>query len=65
MNTWKHIKNAVFESSAPVTGLIIVEVNDYIGVQDDSEEGEYYWLHGLEPIDHNHSQYLIFDVPVK
>ena len=58
-------KNAVFEPSTPIAGLVIVEVNDYLGIQDDSVEGKYQWLRGLEPVDHIHSQYLIFDVPVK
>ena len=58
-------KNAVYEPAQPVSGLVVVEVNDYLGVQENSRHGRYDWLRGLEPVDHIHSQYLIFDVPEK
>ena len=58
-------KNAVYEPARPVSGLVVVEVNDYLGVQENSRYGRYDWLRGLEPVDHIHSQYLIFDVPEK
>ncbi len=58
-------KNAVYEPAEPVSGLVVVEVNDYLGIQENSRDGRYDWLRGLEPVGHIHSQYLIFDVPVK
>ena len=58
-------KNAIYRPAGPVTGIVVVEVNDFLGIQDDSIEGTYDWLKGYEPVDHIHSQYLIFDIPVK
>lgn len=58
-------KNAIYEPAGPVEGIVVVEVNDYLGIQDDSQAGRYDWLRGTEPAGHIHSQYLIFNVPAK
>lgn len=52
---------SVFEPTKPTAGLIILSINDYIDVWNTHE---YDWLIKLQkqPIDHIHSQYLIFKV---
>ena len=56
-------KGAVYEPKSPMSGTVIVDVNNYLGLQDDSVEGRYDWLKQYEPTDHIHSQYLIFEIP--
>ena len=58
-------KDAVFGPASPVLGTVIIEVNDYLGIQDDSKPDTYKWLQGIEPSGHIHSQYLIFVVTKK
>ncbi len=52
---------SVFKPTKPKAGLIILSVNDYIDVWNTHE---YDWLNKLQkqPVDHIHSQYLIFTV---
>ncbi len=54
-------KNAVYRPKGPVSGLVVVEVNDFLGIQENSIDSTYQWLKDYEPVDHIHSQYLIFD----
>ena len=56
-------KTAVYEPDSPRSGTVIVDVNNYLGLQDDSIEGRYDWLKQYEPVGHIHSQYLIFEIP--
>jgi hypothetical protein len=58
-------KNAVYSPKGRVSGIVVIEVNDFLGIQENSIDGKYDWLHGQEPVGHIHSQYLIFDVPGK
>ncbi len=52
---------SVFKPTKPKAGLIIISINDYIDVWNTHE---YDWLEELQkqPVDHIHSQYLIFKV---
>jgi len=56
-------KAAVFEPKTPMSGTVIVDINNYLGLQDNSVEGRYDWLMPYEPVGHIHSQYLIFEIP--
>jgi hypothetical protein len=55
-------KNAVYAPQGPTSGIVVVEVNDFLGIQDNSIDSTYIWLKDHEPVDHIHSQYLIFDI---
>jgi hypothetical protein len=55
-------RDAVYRPKGPVSGLAVVEINDFLGIQEDSIDSTYQWLKGYEPEDHIHSQYLIFNI---
>lgn len=54
-------KDIILSPEKPVAGKIILDVNDLLHVNPGTI-GRYDWLHGLTPVDHVHSQYLLFDV---
>jgi hypothetical protein len=45
----------------PVAGKIVMEVNEMLNMNIRTV-GKYDWVHNLVPVDHIHSQYLIFEV---
>ena len=56
-------KSAIYEPDSPRSGTVIVDVNNFLGLQDDSVRGKYDWLKPYEAVGHIHSQYLIFEIP--
>lgn len=52
---------AVFQPDSPVTGKVVVD-GAYLNNLHIQSMHKFDWLKGLEPIDHIHSQYLVFQV---
>ena len=54
-------KNVILSPVKPIAGKIVLDVNDLLHVNPGTI-GRYDWLRSLTPVDHIHSQYLVFDV---
>ena len=54
-------KDAIVLPEKPVAGKIVMEVNEMLN-KDIKTMGKYDWVTSLTPVDHIHSQYLVFDV---
>jgi hypothetical protein len=54
-------KDAIVLPEKPVAGKIVMEVNEMLN-KDIKTMGKYDWVSSLTPVDHIHSQYLVFDV---
>jgi hypothetical protein len=54
-------KDAIVLPEKPVAGKIVMEVNEMLN-KDIRTMGKYDWVNKLTPVDHIHSQYLVFDV---
>jgi len=53
--------DAVLMPERPVAGKIVMEVNEMLN-KDIKTIGKYDWVNKLTPVDHVHSQYLVFNV---
>ena len=61
---WKYLsenKNITLSPEYPVAGRVVIDVNDMLHVNPGTK-GRYDWLRSLAPVDHIHSQYLVFEV---
>jgi len=52
---------AVYLPDKPIAGKIVMEVNEMLN-KDIATMHQYDWVLPLKPIDHIHSQYLVFNV---
>lgn len=52
---------AILLPEKPISGKIVMEVNEMLNMNIRTV-GKYDWIHELIPVDHIHSQYLIFEV---
>jgi hypothetical protein len=52
---------AIYMPGNVVPGMIVMEINEMLDL-DISTVGKYDWVSGLIPVDHIHSQYLVFNV---
>ena len=53
--------DAILLPDKPVAGRIVMEVNEMLN-KDIRTIGKYDWVNKLTPVDHVHSEYLVFDV---
>jgi hypothetical protein len=56
----KH-SDAIYMPEKPVAGKVVFEVNDFLGLPMATQH-KYDWASSLTPVDHIHSEYLIFNV---
>jgi hypothetical protein len=56
----KH-KDVSVAPDSPQAGKFVVEVNEYLDLTQ-VPSAKYKWMQGLKPIDHIHSEYLVFDI---
>ena len=54
-------KNVMLSPEKSIAGKIVIDVNDLLHVNPGTI-GRYDWLRSFTPVDHIHSQYLVFDV---
>lgn len=57
----KKNKDAVYLPTHPVAGEVIIEVNELLDIHETST-GKYNWIKNMSPVDHIHSQYLIYQI---
>jgi hypothetical protein len=61
---WEYVsknKDVILMPEKPVAGKVVMEVNEMLNLNVRTA-GKYEWIWNLTPVDHIHSQYLIFDV---
>ncbi len=56
----KH-EDVSYAPDSPQAGKFVVEVNEYLGLTQ-VPSAKYKWMKGLEPVDHIHSEHLVFDI---
>ena len=56
----KH-KDISYAPDSPQAGKFVVEVNDYLDLTQ-VPSTKYIWMRGLKPVEHIHSEYLVFDI---
>ena len=56
----KH-KDISYAPDNPQAGKFVVEVNDYLDLTQ-VPSTKYIWMRGLKPVEHIHSEYLVFDI---
>jgi hypothetical protein len=60
-NWMKKNPGAVFQPDSPVTGKVVID-GGYLNNLHIQAMHKFDWIRSLEPVDHIHSQYLVFDV---
>jgi len=53
--------DAVFQPDSIMPGLVVMEINDVMDLAIGTQ-GKYVWVAPLVPVDHIHSQYLVYDI---